>query len=117
MQWLGHGAEICLDARGKRSSKRQRLCGALHVESQEMRGGGGRAENSERGGGMPALVVVVEVDGARQAHLGLDPDDVGGQCAAARQLELLAQGEYGRRHGCRVVSTQYTRDVVVIEGV
>src|SRR5262252_9702691 len=117
MQRLGHGAEVSLDARCKRSSKRQRLCGAINVEPEEVRCGGRGAEYSERGSGMPTFVVVVEVDGARQAHLGLDPDDVGGQGAAARHLERFTERENGCGHGCRVMTAQYARNVVVIEGV
>ena len=52
----------------------------------------GGAEDAEGRGRVPALVVVVEVDGAGEADLGLDADHVGGEEVAAARAGAPRRG-------------------------
>ena len=117
VQRLRHGAEVRLDAARERSRKRQRLGGARNVEPEKMRGRCRGSEGTERGRGVPPFVVMMKIDRTRQAHLGLDADDVSRQRPPARNLQLLAERKDRRRHGCRVVPTQHARDIVVVQRV
>ena len=53
-------------------------------EPEQMRGRGGGAEHAERRGRVPALVVMVEIDRAGDARLGLEAGDIGGDEVASR---------------------------------
>ena len=107
VQRLRHGAEVRLDAARERGRERQGLGGARNVEPEKMGGRCRRSERPECRCRVPALVVVMEIDRARQAHLGLDADDVSRQRPPARNLQLLAERKDGRRHGCRVVPAHH----------
>ena len=99
MQRLGHGAEIGLEARRERGGDGERRRRLLGRKSHEMRGGGRSAEHAERRGRVPALVVVMEIDGARDARLGLEAGDISGDEVASGDGARIGEREQRRQHG------------------
>src|SRR5882762_7054716 len=77
MQRLRHSAEVRLDARGERRGERERHARPVRIQSHQARGRRGCAEGAERRGRMPALGVVVEVDGEGELGFDLESRDVG----------------------------------------
>jgi hypothetical protein len=77
---------------------------AFLVEADQVTDGGGGAEDADRRGGVPALVVVVEVDGAGQADLRLDAEHVGLDELCAGEAVLLGDRQKGRDQGGGLVT-------------
>jgi len=89
MQRFDHGAEIGLHPRGERGRDRESDGKSFRVEADHVTNGGGGAKDADRCGRVPTLVVMVEVDGARQADLGLDADHIGPDQLRAGETALL----------------------------
>ena len=77
MQGFDHGAEIGLHAGGEGGRDGEGNGKSFLVEADQVPDGSGGAEDAHRRGGVPTLVVVMEVDGAGQADLRLDAEHVG----------------------------------------
>ena len=84
-------------------------------QSQQMAARGGRAEHADRRRRMPALLVVMEVDAARDARLGLPARDIGGDERPPVHRARLRQREQRRQDRRRWMAAQRVAAIVEIE--
>ena len=117
VQRLRHGAEVRLDARGERRGERERHAGLVRVQSHQSRRRRGCAEGAERRGRMPALGVVMEVDGERDLGFDLESRDVGEHEVATRYAKLVGERKERRQHRYGRMSTHRVAAVVEVERV
>jgi hypothetical protein len=117
MQGFDHGAKIGLHTRGKGGRDGEGNGKSFLVEANQVTDGGGGAEDAYRRGGVPTLVVVVEVDGAGQADLGLDAEHVGLDELRAGEAALLGDRQKGRDEGSGLVTAHRLAEIVVVQRV
>ena len=117
MQRLGHGPEVGLQAAGHGGRHGQRHGGLLGGQADQPRRPRDGAENAERRGRMPALVVMMRVNGAGKAHFRLQPHGVGGDQALSRKSPVLGQREQGGDQRHRLMAAEHGRKVVEIKGM
>ena len=117
MQRLGHRAEVRLDPRRERCRQSQRCRSHLRRQSQQMAARGGRTEHAERCCRMPALLVVMEIDTASDARLGLPSRDVGGNERAPIDRTRFRESKQGRQDRCRRMAAQRVAAVIEIQRV
>ena len=86
-------------------------------QSQQMAARRGRTEHADRRGRMPALLVVMEVDAARDPRLRLPPGDVRGNERAPIDRARLRQREQRRQYRRRWMSAQRVAAIVEVERV
>src|SRR5581483_707691 len=117
VQRLGHGAEVGLEAAREGGRDGKRHGGAPRIETEQVGRCRSSADRAERGRRVPALVVVMIVDGARQPDLGLHADEIGRQQLLAARSALLAQREQRGDQRHRLVAAENAAEIVVVEGV
>ncbi len=88
------------------------------ASSCEQLGARGRgAEGAERRGGVPALLVMMEIDGAGDLGLDLDAGDIGLQHRGASRALMLGQRPQRRHHRRGGMAAQRVAAIVEIERV
>ncbi len=111
MERLGHGAEIGLDARGHRGRERERGRDLVGRQPKQMRACRRCPEGAERRGRMPALLIMMEVDRARELAFGLDAGRIGGD----EGLAGYARGERPQRRQDRRRRMTAKRVAAIVE--
>src|SRR3981189_34188 len=87
------------------------------IELHQMADGRRGTEYAECRGRMPALVVMVEVDSAREPDLDLDPDHIGGNDILAGTAAVLGKRQQRRYQRHRMMTAHDAAEIVEIERV
>jgi len=110
-----HRSEVAFEASGRGRGDVERVHGFVSCEVEEGGGGGGRSERAERGGRVPAVLVVVGADGCGKRAFEFEASGERGDEVASRRVGLGGERE-NRGDQCDTgVTVHRPREVVVIE--
>jgi hypothetical protein len=104
-----------LDPCGLRNSQRQCHGDLRFAQPDQMRTGRRRPKGAQRRGGVPALVVMVEMHRARDTDLGFDAHGIGGHHRRAAMPLGLGQRKNRGQDGRGLMAAKDTGKIIIIK--